>query len=67
MHVFTIRSPFNFGDQVQFVSSLNGSGKGRILEVALAEDGSIYYLIETDEGRIIGGILPTEVQLQEKV
>ncbi len=55
-------SPYYFGDLVAF-DSVNGKGQGTIIDIALSNDGSIYYVVQLEDGNAQGGIYPKEVQL----
>ena len=57
MHQFRFESPYTFGDEVEF-SAPHASGRGRVLDIVLCEDRSVYYLVDCDNGDIHGGILP---------
>ena len=63
MHRITFESPFYFGDLVDF-NGINGSGRGRVSDIILQQDMSVYYYIELEEGgETIPGIYPKEMRL----
>jgi hypothetical protein len=65
MHRITFESPFYFGDRVEFASQ-NGSGRGRVADIVVGADRSVYYVIEPDDSpNFIGGIYPSEMRLIE--
>jgi len=61
MYKITFQSAFYFGDVVKYQSSLNGSNQGRIVDIALSDDGSVYYVIECDDGETNGGIYQHDI------
>jgi hypothetical protein len=65
MHRITFDSPFYFGDLVEFDSRHNGSGRGRVTDIVIGSDRSVYYIIDVGESGLIGGILPAERRLVE--
>ncbi|HEV3440510.1 MAG TPA: hypothetical protein VG122_24360 [Gemmata sp.] len=58
----SIRSPFVFNDLVEFKSKLNGSGKGRIIEIIIDSYMNINYVIEDDDGQHYYGINANETK-----
>lgn len=63
MHRITFESPFNFGDRVEFVSR-SGAGRGRVSDIVVGADRSVYYIIAPDDSSdMIGGIYPNEMRL----
>jgi hypothetical protein len=65
MHRITFESPFNFGDRVEFTSQ-NGSGRGRVSDIVVGADRSVYYIIKPDDSLdLVGGIYPNEMRLIE--
>lgn len=58
----TYETPFFFGDVVAF-DSLNGKGKGRIIDITLSDDGSVSYTILLNEDEAQGGVYPEEMRL----
>jgi hypothetical protein len=42
---------------------VNGAGEGKILDIVVQENGSIYYVVLRDDGTAQSGIYPNEVTL----
>jgi hypothetical protein len=60
------RTPFVFGQMIRYRST-NGTGRGRIVDMVVVEDGSVYYSVELPSGEIQPGIYPEEVLHAEPV
>jgi hypothetical protein len=59
----TFESPYKFGDRVSYNSKVNGSGKGKILDLVVQNDGKVHYTIELSDGKAQSGIYPDEIKL----
>lgn len=55
MHRYNIDSPFGFGDRIEF-DTRHIVGEEIIIDVVLSDDGSIYSMVQSDDGDIEGGI-----------
>jgi hypothetical protein len=54
------RTPYIFGQIVSY-RSVNGAGRGRIVDMVVVEDGSVYYSVELPSGEVQPGIYPEEI------
>ena len=62
MHTFTIQSEYTFDDLVEY-DAPHAKGRGRIMDIVLAHDRQVYYIILDDNGDGIGGIYPEHMRL----
>lgn len=63
----TFDTPYFYGDRVKYKSAVNGSGAGVIADIALMEDGQVFYSIDPDNSKDLqGGIYPDEITLIER-
>jgi hypothetical protein len=62
-YIITFSTKYCFGDQVEFASPVNGSGKGTILFIDISDDGHSTYGIEMEDGTAQGGIEDKEIKL----
>ena len=60
------RTKYIFGQMVSY-RSMNGSGRGRIVDMVVVEDGSVYYSVELPDGDVQPGIYPEEIVRAEPV
>jgi hypothetical protein len=61
-----IRTKYIFGQTIHY-DSMNGQGRGRIVDMVVVEDGSVYYSVELPSGEVQPGIYPEEVVRAEPV
>ena len=63
MHKIEYYSPYYFGDLVDCNAQHTGSFQGRVSEIVLSEDGSVYYGVLCNDGIIQYGIYPWQMML----
>ena len=60
------RTKYIFGQMISY-KSMNGTGRGRIVDMVVVEDGSVYYSVKLPSGDVQPGIYPEEIVRAEPV
>lgn len=61
MYRFEFESPYTFGDEVEYTAP-HASGRGKVMDIVLCDDRSVYYIIQRDDGDCDGGIYPKHMR-----
>ncbi|MHC4663758.1 MAG: hypothetical protein ACYS8W_19020 [Planctomycetota bacterium] len=59
-------TPFIYGDNVEFNSEMNGSGRGSIGDINVMEDGELLFTIILEDEEWQPGIMANEIRLIER-